>query len=327
MATYSQSLEQQRKDKRKARRSVLLFLLLLLLLLFFPFISGKLQTEQLYDQVIEVQFEPEVYEQFEETASSEKSSAKAASAEVESPVEETPEQAQPEEVQPEEPQVEPEPEPEVVERKPIPVPDPVPVTAAPSPTIMTSSEPDLKVNVAEMIKKLPSNAQVEEVSEEVTEVTQEIPESFMDDIADFFGSASGSGDKSTGKTSDAPIGKPSDGGEGDSGSSDSGDSDQDGKGDAGDGIDFGDGLLTRKVIQRGNVEDVIHKSGRIVINLCVNREGKVIYSKADRLKSTIKDKALLQKAEIAAKRYRYEKDYTVAPKQCGQLSFLIEIKD
>ena len=57
MNSYAISLEQEKKNKRKARRISILMLLLFLLLLLFPFMSGKLQVEQKYDKVIEIEFD------------------------------------------------------------------------------------------------------------------------------------------------------------------------------------------------------------------------------------------------------------------------------
>ena len=117
-------------------------------------------------------------------------------------------------------------------------------------------------------------------------------------------------------------------GEGNQGSSERGDSDFDGKADSGvspSDFDY-DGLLSRKVIRRADVKSLIKKTGRIVINLCVNRDGQVIYSKVDKEATTLTDPRLIHKAESTAMRYRYEKDYTVAPRQCGKLSFIVDIE-
>ena len=86
-------------------------------------------------------------------------------------------------------------------------------------------------------------------------------------------------------------------------------------------------MITRKVIRRANIDGLIKQTGKIVINLCVNQEGKVIFAKVDKKKSTLKDPYLLRKAESTAARYRYEKDYTVAERQCGQLTFVVKIQD
>ncbi|MEL6868015.1 MAG: hypothetical protein AAFP19_26565, partial [Bacteroidota bacterium] len=140
-------------------------------------------------------------------------------------------------------------------------------------------------------------------------------------------SSSGNNSSGSGTSNSDGTGDSNTAGDGDAGSSEDGNADTDGLGDTGNsGDDFdGDGLLTRKVIYRANLDQIMKKSGKIVINLCVNRDGKVIFSEIDRRKSTIRDASILRRAERAAAKYRYEKDYTVAERQCGKLTFIVKI--
>lgn len=306
--------EQEKKDQEKARRYAILFLILMLLILFLPFVSGKLQTEQKFEKVITIQFEEEFFEQ---QAASAKSSTKAASAQIESPVQEEAPEAKPEQ---------PEPEPEKV--KPQPIPEPVPVTPAVHTPIITSSEPELAITTSPItLPDISEDAQVEAVSEEVTEVMEEVSEATIGAIADFFGKSKTS-TASSGKKSDAPVGgKPSDGGEGDSGSSASGKSNTDGQGNSGNAESGFDGKITREVVYRANLDDVIKQSGTISVSICINRDGKVIFAKANKKKSTIKDPYLLKKAERTISKYKYAKDYSVAERQCGQFSFVVKMQN
>ncbi len=309
--------EDQEKIKRKARRYALLLLLLLLLILFLPFFSSKLQTQQKYNEVITVKFE-EDFQQFKDT----KSSAAKSSARPSAKTEELKVEEQEPTVTEPEPEVKPEPEPKP---KRNPAPKVEAISRAESKPLLTTPEPNLSLPA--VIGKISENAKVQTVSQEVTEVTEELSDDFAEEIASFFKKAKKSS-SSSGKSKTPSSGKKSDAGEGDAGSSDEGDAKSDGKGESGDsGDDFdGDGLLTRKVIHRANLNNLIKETGKIVINLCVNRDGKVIFSQADKKNSTIADPVLLKKAESTASKYRYEKDYTVAEKQCGKLSFVVTIK-
>ncbi|MFK7809874.1 MAG: hypothetical protein AB8F74_18855 [Saprospiraceae bacterium] len=331
-----QEIQTDRKIKNKARTYSALVLTLLMIALLAPFCSEIKEKDELFEKAILVQFDEE---DFMDMASAEKSSSKAAAnapaaAEEESQTTEetatTPEPT-PVETPPENPQPE----------KPTPTKiDPVPIKPSTQRPVLTSPEP-AEINYEDMIQELPETAQVEEVSEEVTEVTEEVSADFMAELADFFknsssdkpssSESSSSSGSSTGGSGTANNDKPDNGtsstsGEGNSGTSSTGDSDTDGVGNSGtSGNDFeGDGLLTRKVIKRANLDKIIKKNGKIVINLCVDQNGAVIFTKADKRSSSIKDPLLLKKAERAAGRYRYEKDYTAAKRQCGKLTVIIK---
>ncbi len=317
------------KIKKKARRWAILVLLLLLVMLFYPWMSHKILEEERFEQVVEIQFD----QKFREQAAAERSSAKAApAAEVNN--EET-EVAEPEAVEePVEEVVKPEPVPETKpEPKPEPKTEKVKITPKPSTPVITSSESTRKIEkkVEKMLEEVAEKSKVEKVSSQVTEVTEEITDDFMSDLADYFKKSKKKKSKpGGGKKSDNPdTGTSSTSGEGDSGSSDTGDSDTDGQGDSGDsGDDFdGDGLLSRKVIKRTNLGNIVKESGKITVNICVNRDGKVIFAEADRSKSTIKDRTVLKNAEVALKGYVFEKDYTVAERQCASYSFLVTVDD
>lgn len=324
-----------KKIRSKARTYSALTLTCLMLALLAPFCSEVKEKDKLFEKAILVAFDEE---DFKEMASAEKSSSKAAAnapaAAKEENVEESP-AATPDPVPVETPPEDPKPE----KVKPTKV-DPVPIRPSAQRPVLTTPEP-AEINLEKMLQELPQEAQVEEVSEEVTEVTEEVSADFMAELADFFkssdsnssssSSSSSSSGSSTGGNGTANNDKPSTGtsstpGEGTSGKSETGDSKTDGVGNSGtSGNDFqGDGLLTRKVIERANLDKIIKQNGKIVINLCVDRDGAVIFTKADKKSSSIKDPLLLKKAERAAGRYRYEKDYQAAERQCGKLTVIIK---
>ena len=87
----------------------------------------------------------------------------------------------------------------------------------------------------------------------------------------------------------------------------------------------GDGIFNRRVIYRADVKKITKQEGKIVVNLCINREGKVFYAKANKDASTIKDYNVVRKAVHLTTRYRFERDYTAPEKQCGKLTYIFEM--
>lgn len=136
--------------------------------------------------------------------------------------------------------------------------------------------------------------------------------------------------KETGKTSDTKqdgSDKPTNSGGGEA--AENGKDATTGKTNTGTSVgDFpGDGLFNRRVIYRADVKSVTKEEGKIVINLCVNRAGRVVYSKFNKEASTIKTTSVIRKALEVAKQYRFEKDYSAPDKQCGKLTFIFEIEE
>jgi len=104
-----------------------------------------------------------------------------------------------------------------------------------------------------------------------------------------------------------------------------------GAGKVGDGKFWGDfageGLFNRKVIQRADVARLAIKEGKLVVNLCIDQSGKVIYVKCDEVKSTIGDTEIIALAESVAENYVFESDATASDQQCGRLTFVFKIED
>ena len=184
----------------------------------------------------------------------------------------------------------------------------------------------------------PEPEPVEEVvEEEVVEEVEEAEEVYEESIEDYFeekyedegeiiGADEGTGSGESDSDQDGNSATP---GEGDQGSSETGDSDTDGKADSGNsGDDFGgDGLISRKVIKRPDLSELnglAEENGRIVINLCISKDGKVVFSEFNEDESTISTPYLIAKSESLASTYRYEKDYSAETRQCGKLSFKID---
>lgn len=198
---------------------------------------------------------------------------------------------------------------ETVKRSPAPAPaDVFRVEPLPVPEVVTSNTPE-KIRLPE-----PSMPQVEEVPEAQSEVVDAVKaEEPSQATSTEAPSENSSGDNQQGSSS--TEGK-SDAVEGE------------GKGSRYDGLDLsGNGVLTRKVISRANLEDIIGDSGTFVINICVNQRGIVVGAKFNEELSTVQDKELVRKAIAAALKYRFEADYSAPAKQCGKMTFKVERHD
>ena len=99
-----------------------------------------------------------------------------------------------------------------------------------------------------------------------------------------------------------------------------------GNGGAGDGLE-GNGIITRKVIYREDISKVAKQNGKIVLNICINRQGAVENVAYDQEKTTITDKAIIKEASEIASRYRFESKYNAPKKECGQLTFIFKIAE
>ncbi len=133
--------------------------------------------------------------------------------------------------------------------------------------------------------------------------------------------ASGSGTGGAGKD-----GKSNTPGDGKSGSSTSGSSNTDGKGEdgpGGDGFFNKIGKLQRAVDKRVYPKD-LSKEGKVVFNICIDRSGKVIYSKINRGRSTLKDREALSDASYAMRRTTFERDSSAPEKECGTWTLTIK---
>ena len=101
-------------------------------------------------------------------------------------------------------------------------------------------------------------------------------------------------------------------------------SEGEGKGSKYDGLDLsGNGVLTRRVIYRASLENIIRQNGTFVVNICVNRSGNVIAAKYNPDGSTITEPNLVRKAMDAATKYKFERDASAPPQQCGRMTFVI----
>jgi len=303
-STFQPSAERQvqaeNKDSQKAKKISVVFHIILLLAFLIPIVHHTMEDKPAYEQVVVIEFND--FKSAAEKSSTRKATPVTPVAEKPTPV------------------------PEEIIEKPVVEPQPKPVPTAPTKPVITTTKPAPPIKTAptkaEKPIETPKTEKTPKTPPVVTPPKKEVPTKPTTPTTPTKAPA-----KETTKA-EAP-GKISEKGNGDTGSSTKGNADSDGKADKGDsGDDFsGDGLFTRKVVYRADVKKLTKKEGKIVINLCVNKDGKVIFTEFNTDLSTIKDKDLIKKAEKATANYRFEKDYTAPRKQCGKLAFVFEIDE
>ncbi len=217
-------------------------------------------------------------------------------------------------------------------------PAPAKTPASAPPTTATSDDPDvaaIKQQKEQDRKKREEtdrqeNARQEEANRqrEAAEAAQRAEQAKRDKVKNNAGSAfgkpgsSGQGAGGGGKpgngginggTGDNPFGKSS----GTGGGTGGGDG-------TGNGPSIGGGLGGRAVKTRGRINDNSQKSGKVVIDVCVDRNGNILSADYTQRGSTTSDSELKNKAIQAAKGYQFAA--STADKQCGTITFNFQLK-
>jgi outer membrane biosynthesis protein TonB len=96
-------------------------------------------------------------------------------------------------------------------------------------------------------------------------------------------------------------------------------------GDGGDDNKLQEGVFGRRVTKRPNIKGLTKYKGRIAIKICVSQHGTVIASKFLNDFSTLYDAKLIAAAVKAARRYKFDVDYTAPEKQWGKLTFVFDV--
>ena len=237
----------------------------------------------------------------------------------------------------------PQPQPEPVEE--IQEVEEVEVVPTPQEEVLTDDSSNPPLPPVEETEDVPDEVVVEEPAYEIvpeetqeadveeTEEAEEAPESFFPESskADGTGNSSSEASDETGDDSFFSDGdgeadtNPGSGlgdnepgnGTGDSGNGTDGSGNSGSGGGTGDGE--GDGVLGRKVIYRANITEVAQgKVGKIVIDLCINKNGIVTYAEIDKIRSTIKETDVQSRALDAILNYRFEKDPRAPSRECGK---------
>ena len=90
-------------------------------------------------------------------------------------------------------------------------------------------------------------------------------------------------------------------------------------------MDFeGEGVFGRRIIYHANISRLAEKEGRVVVNLCINRSGKVTHVAFNKADSSLTDTEYVTRVMQVASRYRFEADYEAPQYQCGKLTFIFQ---
>ena len=90
------------------------------------------------------------------------------------------------------------------------------------------------------------------------------------------------------------------------------------------GLD-GDGVITRQVIYRANISEAAYESGQIVVDICINRQGKILTAANNTDNTTIDDMRMVRDVLELVTRYRFETDYSAALRECGRITFIFDV--
>lgn len=90
--------------------------------------------------------------------------------------------------------------------------------------------------------------------------------------------------------------------------------------------EIGGGLKGRKVLRKPNIKDNSQATGKVVVKVCVDKNGKVISSEYTQKGSTATDKGLIDKAVEGVKGYKFEPDSSHRDKVCGTISVTFKVR-
>ncbi len=195
----------------------------------------------------------------------------------------------------------------VPKAKPVPKPKPTPVkTKKP---VLTAPQPEIPIKTTPKVDKAPKESPIEKPTPvEVPDATEDTDADEAEDAKD---AKDASSSASTASSSEEGSGTGSQG----NGTHSTG---------TNWGEMMGDGIFNRKVIYRADVKKITRKAGVIVVNLCINRDGRVVMAKAKKDECTIRDNDIIRKAVNLTTRYRFERDASAPSKQCGKLTYVFE---
>jgi outer membrane biosynthesis protein TonB len=84
------------------------------------------------------------------------------------------------------------------------------------------------------------------------------------------------------------------------------------------------GLMYRKVISRPSMTVRSELEGKVVVEVCVDRLGKVIDATIKTKNTTATDASLIERSLSYARQYKYEAKEDAPERQCGYISFIYE---
>lgn len=288
MSAYTQELAKEKENKKKSKRFAIWIHLILLGLAAFPFLTPGTDKAPEFQSVIEIDFRD-----FEKQAS--KKSSQAAHGKIKKQKK----RPAPNRASLPKPEVKKKPK-----RETAPAKKPVVTTPEPAPVIETSpvEKPEEAPNLEPL--PIPEEAPVEVVEDAAPQEPME--DAGSPDATAAEGNGTGVGNDADGSADEANNGTANEGNN---------------------GMDFsGDGLLNRPVIFRADVKKLAKEEGKIVVNICVSRAGRVVYAKYNKEESTITTMNIIRKAIATAQKYKFKRDSSLPNKQCGKLSFIFQIE-
>ncbi|MEL6922830.1 MAG: hypothetical protein AAFO94_02200 [Bacteroidota bacterium] len=300
MTGYTQELAREKENKKKSRRFAIFFHFVLLALLIYPFMQPGTPDEPDFETAVVIDFT-----EFDKQASK-KSSQRAQGKIAKQRKKPAPKRAS--------------------EPKPEPTPQPKPAAKPKRKPVVTSPTPEPKIETSKEESKVEAPKPVPVPAPAPTPQPEEVPEENFEDNApatpvETDATAednAGVPDATANAGNGAGVGNDADGSadEANNGTANEGNN----------GMDFsGDGLLTRPIVHRADVKKITRETGKIVINICVSRSGRVVYAKYNDEDSSIETTSLIREALATAKQYRFERDYTLPAKQCGKLTFIFDV--
>ena len=323
---YAQTLAAQvRKDERRSKRITIIVHAIIIILALLPFLKVPIKKIEIYKPVLV---------EFKTGGSSSNSGANSAAAggasSAQKPTETESAETQPTEEEP-------------AEREPVEKVEVIETPKTTTPILTSKIEPTVTVPKVEEVKVEEVEKEVEPVEETPKEVKTfptskgkgkiklpnvKIPKV---DISVILGGM-GKGDKGSGKdngsgsgsggtgTSTSGKGKGRTGeGTGDIGKGNGGKGTGTGQGD-----DAGDGVLTRPIIETPSFAGLKLAPGKICLNICVNRAGKVVFVEYNSRYSTIRDRETIKAYVQRAKQFKFEPDNSATASECGRMVFKIE---
>jgi hypothetical protein len=313
MSQSSTELKDEKKNRRKGVFYSVTLHALILLIAILPFLDPPADIDKNF--AIVVQFEKPIV-----TSGSQKESAKSSSSD---------ESAQ-------QGEDEPRPERTVEEVRKIESQDFKPTTK-PIEEVLTA--PD--INVPQFPEPVETPVKIETTSPQTTPTSQSSSEPSIDDflpvldkIIEEDESANGSGSPGDSDADPNASGQGGDGGDGVGKADNSGTASGSGTGDnslppgdfgEGDGLGDvgfdGEGPLTRRVKFRPDCAGLAYKDAKIVLDLCINRDGDITYSKYNLRRSSVKDRSYARQITSCFRDMIFEEDNRAPSKECGTYTY------
>lgn len=232
-----------------------------------------------------------------------------------------------------------------IETKPTEVKVKKPDLTRPNPVITPKPKPSVPIVTDATMDDAPIEVSTDDIDIEVTdqeilteEDLAELEEEAEIPVEEPTGGGEVSEDSSeSGGSSQSPSSLEGDGGtgkgkKGTGAGASSGDDGDEGEGDAGSGTGMydgsGRGIFGRKVIKqnwRGLFDGTNQSTGKIVMKLCINPSGDVVYTEINDLETTETNPSKLKQALKAMRGYKFEPDPSAPSEQCGKYSFTLEI--